>query len=328
MFKFFQTTEVAPAAQWRRSWSADGLVISQDGAGSHLTGPLLPAYLAQLQDDGYAVASGTEMSIGWDALYEALQSPGYSDLPQAFGLPAWTETRPVLRSSNFLTDTDFSIAIAGWQSDGGSILDFATVGPVLTNDDAVELMMPAQWQLFREVIGFARRSAGERSDLVHRQAWGRIRKLAVAAEARLDDFLHRSVVLTPERLEIGLRKSAQLAGDNVVEIEPLFAGAPPNWLERFDNAHEVQDRYDIVTPEGIVQILITPKVKTVLQEVKRLPLRRVAGSRAQAFILNPFATLGEDAQDVIDEAQFERAREQAGLQYERFLPSIERDGTG
>lgn len=327
MFKIFQKAGPALVPQWRRNWNADGLVISQTGSGTHLSDPLLPAYLAQLQDDGYAVESASDLSIGWDSLYEALQSPGYSELPQAFCLPPWTSTRPVLRSSNSLTDTDFSIAIAGWQGDGGSIHDFGTVGPVLSNDEAVELMRPTHWQLFREVIGFARRSPEDRSDLIQRQAWGRIRKLAVAAEARLDDFLHRSVVLTPERLEIGLRKSAQLAGDSVVEIEPLFAGAPPDWLERFDNAREVQDRYDIVTPEGIVQVLITPKVKTVLQEVKRLPLRRVAGSRAQAFVLNPFATLGEDAHDVIDEAQFEHAREQAGLRYERFLPTIERDAT-
>lgn len=328
MFKFFQKQGGTHASQWRRNWNADGLLISQGGSGTHLADPLLPAYLAQLQDDGYASTAGDDLAIGWDALYEALQSPGYSDLPQAFALPTWTATRPVLRSSNSLTDDDFSIAIAGWQRDGGSIVDCEAVGPVLTHDNGVELMKPAHWQLFREVIGFARRTPQERTDLVHRQAWGRIRKLAVAADARLDDFLHRSVVLTPDRLEIGLRKSAQLAGDSVVEIEPMFAGAPPDWLERFDSAREVLDRYDIVTPEGIIQVLITPKVKTVLQEVKRLPLRRVAGSRAQAFILNPFATLGEDAKDVIDERQFEDAREQAGLQYERFLPAFERDASG
>lgn len=328
MFTFFRNSGSAAASQWRSNWDADGLLISHGGAGTHLSDPLLPAYLAQLQDDGYATAAGDDLSIRWDALYEALQSPGYSDLPQAFALPPWTETRPVLRSSNSLTDEDFSIAIAGWQRDGGSIIVCEAVGPVLRHEDSVELMKPAHWQLFREVIGFARRTPQERTDLVHRQAWGRIRKLAVSAEARLDDFLHRSVVLTPERLEIGLRKSVQLAGDSVVEIEPMFAGAPPDWLERFDNAREVLNRYDIVTPEGIVQVLITPKVKTVLQEVKRLPLRRVAGSRAQAFILNPFATLGEDAKDVIDERQFEDAREQAGLQYERFLPVFERDAAG
>ncbi|MGE0811003.1 MAG: SNF2-related protein [Immundisolibacter sp.] len=327
MFKFGQKSG-APAAQWRRHWTADGLLISQVGAGQGLSHPLLPGYLAQLQDDGYAVPADAGLTIGWDALYEALQSPGYADLPQVFDLPPWTMMLPVLCSANSLTDEDFAIAIAGWQRDGGLLIDCETVGPVLSHDDTAELMKPAHWQLFREVIGFAGRAPGERTDLVHRQAWGRIRKLAVAADARLDDFLHRSVVLTPERLEIGLRKSALLADDSVVEIEPTFAGAPPDWLERFDNAREVQDRYDIVTPEGIVQVLITPKVKTVLQEIKRLPLRRVAGSRAQAFILNPFAALGEDAKDVIDERQFEEAREQAGLKYERFVPTFERDATG
>jgi hypothetical protein len=328
MFNFFQKTGSNSARPWRRDSNAEGLIISQAESGTNLPDPLLPAYLAQLRDDGYAVSAGATLAISWDSLYEALESPGYTDLPQVLNLPPWTANRPILRSSNSLTDTDFSIAIAGWQRDGGAILHFNTVGPVLKNDDALELMRSPHWELFKEVIGFALRSPGQRTDLAHRQAWGRIRKLALAADARVDDFLYRSVVLTPERLEIGLRKSAQLAGDSVVEIEPLFAGAPADWLERFDSAREVQDRYDIVTPEGIVQVLIAPKVKTVLQEVKRLPLRRVAGSRAQAFILNPFATLGEDARDVIDEAQFEQAREHAGLQYERFVPTLERNAAG
>src|SRR5690606_2207835 len=41
-----------------------------------------------------------------------------------------------------------------------------------------------------------------------------------------------------------------------------------------------------------------------------------------------FAALGEDASEVIDEAQFEAAREQAGLRYERFLPQFKRDEFG
>jgi superfamily II DNA or RNA helicase len=327
MFRLFQKTSAELAPQWRINWDADGLSVSQGGAGTPLSDPLLSAYLAQLRDDSYAVESGDDLFISWSSLYEALQGPGYSELPQAFGLPPWTRTRPVLQSSNSLTDLNFSIAIAGWQSDSGSILECGSVGPVLGDGESAQLMMPAHWYLFSEVISFARRSSEQRNDLAQRQAWGKIRKLAVAAEAKVDDFLHRSVVLTPERLEIGLHKSAHIAGDSVVEIEPLFAGAPSDWLERFDAAPEVRDRYDIVTAEGIVQVLITPKVKTVLQEIKRLPLRRVAGSRAQAFILNPFSALGEDARYVIDETQFENARDEAGLQYERFLPIVERDAS-
>ena len=148
------------------------------------------------------------------------------------------------------------------------------------------------------------------------------------SNALLDDFLYRSVVLTPEKLEIGLRRSAGSTDDRVIEIEPGFAGAPADWLDAVDRSPVVRDRYDIVTPEGIVQVLVAPKVRTVLQEIKRLPGRRVAGTRAQAFLLNPYATLGDDAVDVIVESQFEKAREAAGLQYERFTPTFKRDASG
>ncbi|HMM73849.1 MAG TPA: hypothetical protein PKC22_16765, partial [Rhodocyclaceae bacterium] len=140
MFKFGQKSG-APAAQWRRHWTADGLLISQAGAGQALSHPLLPGYLAQLQDDGYAVPADADLTIGWDALYEAMQGRGYADLPQVFELPPWTTTRPVLCSANSLTDEDFAIAIAGWQRDGGLLIDCDTVGPVLSHDDTVELML-------------------------------------------------------------------------------------------------------------------------------------------------------------------------------------------
>ncbi len=325
MFKLFKKVTPPLAAGWSRSWAARGITLSKTASGVSLTDPMLPAFLAQLQDDCYVIETADGLFVDWDSLFEAIQNPGYSELPQVLSLPPMTSMRPILRSSNSLTDNDFSIAIAGWQDADGRTRECEALGAVLRHDETVELMRPVQWQLFKEVVGFARRTTEERCDLSHRQAWGRIRKLAVVADARLDDFLQRSVVLTPEKLEIGLRKSMDIADDSVIEIEPGFVGAPPDWLMRFDNLREVPDRYDIVTPEGIVQVLITPQVKTVLQEIKRLPLRRVAGSRAQAFILNPYATLGEDAKDVIVEEQFEQAREAAGLQYERFLPVIERD---
>jgi HJR/Mrr/RecB family endonuclease len=191
-----------------------------------------------------------------------------------------------------------------------------------------ELMTAQQWALLQQVVAFARRGDAERDDNTHRQAWGRIRRQALQAGAVLDDFLHRSVVLTPERLEIGLRKSEHVGADTVVEVTPGFDGAPDSWLDTFDKWLTVPGRYDIATDDGIVQVLITDKVRSVLEEIKRMKGRRVAGARAQAFMLNPFATLGEDARDVIDEEQFEQAREAAGLTYERFVPLIERDGTG
>ncbi|QUN31577.1 restriction endonuclease [Cupriavidus sp. KK10] len=331
VFKLFKRVKVAESTSWRRQFSPAGVVLTKGTAtsdGAAIESPLLGGYLTQLFDDGLAVETEDGFLLGWDAMYAALERSAFDALPDVLQLPAFTDARPVLRSSNSLTDRDFSIAMAGWYDADGAAFDGVLNGPLLSRDGHDALIRAEQWRLFKEVVAFSRRGEEDRGDLAHRQAWGRIRKLALAAGAHLDDFLYRSVVLTPEKLEIGLRRSEDVGDDHVIEIEPGFDAAPPHWLEAFDRAREVRDRYDIVTPEGIVQVLVTPKVRTVLQEIKRLPGRRVAGSRAQAFLLNPYATLGADAVDVIEESQFEQAREDAGLDYERFTPLFERDATG
>lgn len=330
MFKIFKKTPSANAHIWLRTWTPTGVVLSRTGsrAGAQPIGLMFDGYVTQLVDDGFLDEAEDGLVLSWDNLYAALRRPEYAELNQALALPSQTVARPALRSTSSLTARDFSIAIDSWQEPTGESLDWELTGPLMLCNDRTELMKPAQWELFKDVIAFARRHADERTDLAHRMAWGRIRKLALAADARLDDFLYRSVVLTPEKLEIGLRRSENVTDDKVIEIEPLFAGAPSSWLDSFDSKSSVRDRYDIPTPEGIVQVLISPKVRTVLQEIKRLAGRRVAGSRAQAFLLNPFATLGDDAGDVIEETQFEKAREAAGLVYERFSPQVERDASG
>jgi len=127
---------------------------------------------------------------------------------------------------------------------------------------------------------------------------------------------------------LAFRLPPQSAGTKVVEIVPSFQGAPANWIDIFDRLRSVSARYDIPTPEGIVQVLVTPEVSAVLGQIKRWPGRRVAGTRAEAFLANPFATLGEAASAVIDPADFERAREEAGLLFERFSAHVERDALG
>ena len=331
MFKLFKRKpEKTVSLPWTRSWSEAGVQVSREATseGEVLSESLLDGFLTQLFDDGHATELPNGYLISWDEVFAAVDSPAYKSLPELLALPPQTARRQSLRSSNSLIDKDFSIVLSGWVGDDGAVLAHDFTGPVLKAPNGLELMRPAQWQLLKEVISFYRRADDDRTELNHRQAWGRLRKLATNAGACLDDFLYRSVVLTPERLEIGLRKSEHVSDDRVVEIEPGFEGAPEGWLKAFDAGSVVRDRYDIVTPDGLVQVLVTPKVRTVLDEIKRLPGRRVAGSRAQAFLLNPYATLGADATDVIVEAQFENARALAGLSYERFLPVFERETAG
>jgi superfamily II DNA or RNA helicase len=234
----------------------------------------------------------------------------------------------VLQSHHSLADEHFSIAIAGWVDVAGRRNDVQQlIGAVVKQASGYGLLRQPTWETLLAIATFHQRPAAERNDLHHRQAWGRIRQQALRADARLDDFLYRSVVLTPEKLTIDLRRN-DIGSTKVIEVQPGFAGAPDNWLAVFDRHAGVPDRYDIPTAEGIVQVLISTPVKTVLAQIKRLERRRVAGSRAEAFVMNPFAALGEVAGAVIDPVQFEQARAAAGFQFDHFTAYVQPDAIG
>jgi hypothetical protein len=78
--------------------------------------------------------------------------------------------------------------------------------------------------------------------------------------------------------------------------------------------------------EALTHVVITPEVQTVLTEIKRMPARRITGERAEAFLRNPFASLGPDAGRVIDAAQFEQARTKAGITFARFTVQLRQEG--
>lgn len=329
MFKLFTRSEPKAEPSWYVLETADGLQLQPlaTQAGRPLTAPLLGGWLAQLDEEGLAVPSSSGYLLTWDSVYGLMAHSEHAEALAMLELPQQGNASPSLVSRGSLEDAGFSISLGQWRLDHGPAAEAELIGAVLRHSDGTTLLPVAAYSVAQEVRTFARRQQNERNGQHHRMAWGRIRRLASAANANLDDFLHRTVVLTPEKLAIGLRK-VHVADDTVIEVQPTFEGAPENWLERFDRQAAVQSRYDIPTTHGIVQVVIGSKVRTVLEEIKRIPDRRVAGARAQAFILNPYAALGEDANAVIDEQQFEAAREAAGLDYERFLPQFERDGLG
>src|SRR5271155_2397088 len=104
------------------------------------------------------------------------------------------------------------------------------------------------WETLSHISRFQQRPDAERNDVSQRRHWGQIRRLAISAGARLDGFLFRSVVLTPEKLDIGLRSTAA-GGTRVVEIIPSFQSAPQNWIDVFDARGSVPDLYNISSPD-------------------------------------------------------------------------------
>lgn len=329
-FKWLSSSEPQPS--WYRSVEGAGIRLHREEsrAAQQLTLIALSGLLTQMSDDELVQqdADGSHL-IAWDNFYEALELPGYSDLQQALEVPDFTGLRPILSSRNALSDEDFSITLGAWRDQSGKTVSPSYEGAIIKVAGNAELMTPAQWDLYKLVDAFARRPGEARTDHLQRQAWGKIRRTAVAAGAYLSDFLVKTVILTPDRLDMRFRKSDLAVADTVVEVIPGFEGAPDSWLSQFDRFDTTLDRYDLPLEDGgLVQVILSPDVKTVLSEIKRFDHRRLAGSRAQAFLLNPYATLGEAANTVIDENQFEQAREEAGIEFERFTPLIQCDPSG
>lgn len=333
LFKLFGKSKERDEAGWSICWEEDGVHVRRAVPGeksSSLVHVGLSGLLTQLVDDGYATLDTTgEFFLPWESFYAAAESSNYAGLSDALRLPALTEYRAVLSSRNSLIDSDFTISIAKWVGPQGEHVVPVYVGALIDAGSGLQLMSHPTWQLVQQVVAFARRDESARTPHAQELAWGRIRRTAVSARADMSDFLVKTVVLSPERLDMGFRRSDAVLDDTVVEILPGFEGAPDNWLAEFDRFSSVQDSYKFALENGgLIHVAVSPQVKAVLSEVKRLPGRRVAGSRAQAFLLNPFATLGDAATDVIDERQFEQAREAAGLQFERFTAVVEQDPSG
>ncbi|MEW6324633.1 MAG: SNF2-related protein [Nitrospirota bacterium] len=289
----------------------------------------LVAYISQLDEEGFLQIDRDSVLLSWDTIYGLLTLPQHGDSFPLLGLPSIQPITPNLKSSGGLADPGFSIAIANWRyDDGRPIGHYLKITGAIAELEGKESMLPeASWRLVQAVKTFADLPLSEKTAVANRRFWGCIRQRALAAKAGLDNFLARTVVLTPEKLQLRMRK-AEVNNTKVIEIIPMFDGVPFGWLRTFDGYDHVQDRYDIPSGLGVVQILIDPAVRTVLAEIKRMPGRRVAGSRAEAFIRNPFSLLGEDATQVILEKEFEEAREEAGIYFYRFTTQVVRDEVG
>ncbi len=307
---------------------AEFLTPAETQTSKALVSPELAGFLAQAEDEGFAIPVPQGKLISWPQLYRLLDHPDYASSLLIIELPPTASVCPILKSHNSIADANFTITVSGWHNGSGEpALVLGVIGGTVQTEQGHKLLSQNAWAMLDLIGEFHRREDHNRTEAFHRRMWGLIRRLALQANARLDDFLYKSVVLTPEKLDIGMRR-ADVGGIKVVEVTPTFQDAPGKWIETFDKYRTVPDRYDIPTAEGIVQVLITPQVKTVLRQIKHFDNRRVAGIRAEAFVTNPFATLGDDASDVIDAEQFEQARADAGLAFERFTAHIVLDAIG
>ena len=288
------------------------------------------ALLSQLDEIGLIERFDDTAVLTWGALYRYLEenSDATESLLSNLKLPQMKNIRPSLNSSGSLEDKDFKVTLGTWLDQNGSVIKVppTITGPIATLGGESILLSEPVWKLVSEVADLYRVSGKQRDGKANRRAWGRMREHAILANAPLGDFLLKTIVLTPNKLKLGLRKT-EVPGALTLQVEPTFAGAPDQWLEAFDRSPSIPERYDIPTGDGIVQIIVEPEVQAVLKEIRRWPGRYVSGQRAEAFVRNPFAALGEDAAKVIDEQEFEAEREKAGISFKRFSIQAHRTST-
>lgn len=288
----------------------------------------LGARLAQLFSEGWGFCDEETFVLSWGDVYSLLRHPEFSSYRDALQIPPEASARPRLVSKGALADPEFSVLLDEWVDEQGKRVHPAPQlhGRVLQSTTGAVLLPEALHQLLDELSRFHSTPPAERTLQFKEQFFGRIRRLATTSGCPVSDYVARTIILTPERLRLEMEQRGEGDG-KVIEVIPKFDEAPAHWLHLFDRL-PLQDSYDVPDGPSLVRVVVSPEVKSVLTEIKRMPGRRATGARAQAFVRNPFAVLGDNAESVIDPKQFEEALEDAGICLEQFTPVVERGESG
>ncbi len=276
------------------------------------------------------MAYGETLLLGWEDVFRLLASEDYRDSGFLLNLPPTTTLEINLTARGSISDPHFDLALDWCNVNGNSPGTAVTrTGAVVYFGEQESLLSESAWRLAAAVREFARRPTTERTQNAQERAWGHIRQLVTLADANLDLYLERTVILTVEQLELALRH-VEVQDSTIVEITPRVSGLPDEiWLAAFDSYIQVTDHYDLITAKGErIRVLLEPDVRAVLSEIRRMPGRRVAGSRAEAFLRNPYALLGEIMARVTPPEYFEAARDTAGIYFYSFRDEICREPDG
>lgn len=291
--------------------TADGLLDAIHEAGAEDT--VLGAYLAQLASEGRCKLDASSATVSWADVYALQASAEHVGALKLLNLPPQGPLRPILDGAGTLSSDDFDLEVVGWTDGSQQVRVERLDGAVATVAGRPQLLSSWAWSTVAEVAALRARPSSDRNQHAQELAWGRIRQIAdQAGTLYVNPYLETTLVLTPDSLRLLLSKDETPFG-RVLKVSPTFEGAPDGWLTAFDGFNSVQPHYDITRGSGRVRIVISEPVRRVLAVIKReMPGRRVAGAKAEKFVHNPFAFLGDSAHEVLNEAEFERDRAEAG----------------
>ena len=263
---------------------------------------LLRAYLSDLLINGKCILSSDGVILPWDVFYELVEDAQHAAFLDLLKPPAITQAVPVLENTGIVSDEIFNVQIAGWILDDQKV-DLQIISlPEVRIQGQTAIVTREVNHLMRALESNFDSAAQVRSQKQNEEAWGATRALAIKAGARFGSrYLASTIVLMPQTLRIPVKKQESNFG-RVYTVEPTFDEAPDGWLSAFDGFQTVQDHYDITRDGGRVRVILSDPVQKVLEVVKReMPSRKVAGAKAERFVHNPKAYLGDFAEGVLDD---------------------------
>ncbi|MDP1947380.1 MAG: SNF2-related protein [Nitrospirota bacterium] len=287
----------------------------------------LATYAAQLGQEGLCLIDINGVTLPWQQVYSLAKLPEHAGAINELDLPPEMALQPIIDCKGILSDPDFELQIVGWAQGDQSVEVQGLIGAFAVVAGESVLLPEAAWATANAIAGFKARSGDERTRHAHELAWGHIRQLATHAGAFYQSpYLQTTIVLTPQTLRLPMTKE-EVVGVRVLTVAPTFDDAPEEWLSTFDRYGDVQDHYDLTRGGGLVRVVLSEPVKRVLRVVKReMPGRRVAGARAERFMHNPWAYLGDTAQEVINEEDFLNDKAAAGGLSAAFIIVPRSDG--
>ncbi len=279
----------------------------------------LVAYLEQLAEEEYVAVLSDRWLLTWRDMYRLMADADHESSLALLSLPHCTDLRPKLECRGSLVDPQFTVAITHWSDEvTGEHVELKRQGALVTTKKGQRLLNEASWQLCESLRDLARCQRDEPGEATNYEGWAVIRSVAKAANADMDGFLAKTVVVKPQRLALRPRK-AEIDSCPVIEVGVDFPEQPVGFLSSFDATQRVQDRYRITQPDGtIAHVLIEPEIKQVLEAIKAIPGRRVAGDSALSLLRNPYALLGEVTSVVLDPEQHEQSLVDAGIYFHHF----------
>lgn len=275
---------------------------------------VLAHYLLQLAQEGAASIDTDCILLPWSEFYRLREMPEHQSSLASFVVPLERPVQPVLDHQATLSDSSFEVFVESWELNESSIRIARRIGAVLFVDDEEMLLPAATWKTVATIDQFRLRPAEQRTQHFNELGWGKIRTQAdIVGALYKSQYLATTHVLTPDQLRLPQRREETPFG-RVHTVMPTFDGAPDGWLRAFDQYETVQAHYDLTSIDGgRVRIMLSDPVRKVLQVIKRdMPGRHVSGLRAEKFIHNPWAFLGDSAEEVLNEEDFLLDKASAG----------------